>query len=241
MESVIVENVTKTFIVKSPLGLKNFKNNLLTKPQVIVGLDDVSFSVQKGEMIGIIGLNGSGKTTLLRTIGGIYQPNSGNIYVNGVLAPLLQLGTGFHQELVAHDNIMTYGMLLGMPKNVINSKIDSIIEFAELEKFRNMKLMHYSSGMKSRLAFSTVLQINPDILLVDEVLAVGDAAFKKKSFEAFLSFKKQNKTILYTSHSVGMMTKLCDRVIWLDHGKVVEIGQPQEVISRYNDSINSKL
>ena len=235
--AVIVKNVKKTFGFKKSSGSSNLKNlnNTRFLNGKIIALEDISFNASKGEVFGIIGLNGSGKTTLLRTVGGIYLPDSGKVSVNGIIAPLLQIGTGFRNELVAKDNIVMYGMLLGMSKSEIKSKIDTIIDFAELKEFSNMKLMHYSSGMKTRLAFSTALQVNPDILLVDEVLSVGDIAFREKSFNEFISFKKSGKTILFTSHNLKAISDLCDRVLLLHKGKMVAIGEPQEIIKQYQD------
>ena len=237
MESINVEHVTKIFGLKKPSGITHLIKNINVKDQKLIALDDISFSVKKGEMIGIIGSNGSGKTTLLRTITGIYKPNSGKVIVEGMLAPLLQIGIGFQEELIAKENVMLYGLLLGLTKKQVKEKFEDILEFAELKEFENMKLKHYSSGMKTRLSFSTALQVNPDILLVDEILSVGDLNFRKKSFEAFLKFKEKNKTILYASHSIGMMPKLCDKVLWLDHGKMVALGEPDEIIKQYKEKM----
>lgn len=242
MNVIEVNNVTKIFKIKKPIGFKitSKKNSFSYDKQNIVALDNISFTVTQGEMIGIIGSNGSGKTTLLRTIGGIYKPDSGNINVNGKLAPLLQIGTGFHEELVAHENIMIYGMLLGLKKDQIKRKTSKIIEFAELNDFVGMKLKNYSAGMKMRLGFSTALEIEPDILLVDEILAVGDIAFRKKSYDAFLKFKNKKRTILYTSHNVNILPQLCDRVLLLDKGMMVMIGKPDETIQKYREMMGTK-
>jgi len=242
MISIDVKNVTKTFKMSKPSGAVNtIKKIFLKSPQnEFTALNNISFTVSKGEMIGIIGLNGSGKTTLLRTISGVYKPDTGKIRIFGRVAPLLQIGTGFHDELNARDNIVMYGMLLGFSKCKIKEKISSIIEFAELKDFEYMILKHYSTGMRARLAFSTALQIDPEILLVDEILAVGDLAFRKKSFDAFLSFKKENKTILYTSHNISNMPQLCDRVILLHQANVVMVGKPTEVIAKYKEIIANK-
>jgi len=240
-ESVLVKNLTKTFNLKKPKGISGIAKNLMSdsdKPGKLVALDNISFEVSKGEVLGIIGLNGSGKTTLLRTIGGIYKPTSGMVQVNGKLAPLLQIATGFNNELVARENIVLYGMLMGIPKPKIESQIDSIIKFAELEKFSEMKILHYSSGMKARLAFATALQIDPDVLLVDEILSV--VSFKEKSFDAFLSFKKKGKTVLFTSHSKSMISKLADRALLLQNGKMITIGNPDDVIKQYDEMRKSK-
>ncbi|MDH3501137.1 MAG: sulfotransferase [Nitrosopumilus sp.] len=241
MNSIAIQlsNVSKKFDLNKNKNISK-KSHLPNKPSnQILALDNISLTIEKGETIGIIGLNGSGKTTLLRTISGIYQPDSGSVVINGYLAPLLQIGTGFKKELDAEENILIYGLLLGLTKNEIKKKIDGIIKFAELEKFRKLKLKDYSTGMRSRLAFSTAIQINPDILLVDEVLAVGDAVFKEKSFEVFLNFKKQKKTIVYTTHSINMISDLSDRVILIDKGKILKIGKPKEVISHYDELVKS--
>ncbi len=235
-DAIVVNKVTKIFNFKRPSKLFG-SIRLDTKKdwKKILALDDISFSVSKGELLSIIGLNGSGKTTLLRTIAGIYEPDLGNIQIQGRIAPLLHLGTGFQGELDANDNITMYGMLLGISKLEIKEKIKEILEFADLENFANMKLKHYSTGMRARLAFSTALQVKPDILLVDEILAVGDKLFKEKSFDAFTSFKKQGKTILLSTHSLSRVSELSDRVLLIHQGKLIKIGKPDEVLQMYNE------
>jgi len=235
LESVAInlQNVTKTFSINqkrisSILG--DINNN---QQNQFVALDNISFTILKGETVGLMGLNGSGKTTLLRIISGIYSPDTGTVKTNGVIAPLLQIGTGFNPEFNASENILQYGMLLGLSKSKIKSEIDNIIEFAELKKFKNFQLKNYSTGMRAKLGFATALQVNPDILLVDEVLSVGDEAFREKSFQAFLEFKKNHKTIVLTTHSAKMISDLCDRVILLNEGKIVKIGIPDQVIPLY--------
>jgi len=190
LESVAIElqNVSKAFNINQK-GLSNIFDSK-NKENQFVALDNISFTILKGETVGLMGLNGSGKTTLLRIISSIYSPDSGSIKVNGNIAPLLQIGTGFNPEFSAAENILQYGMLLGFSKSEIKAKIDGIIKFAELEKFKNLQLKHYSTGMRAKLGFATALQVDPDILLVDEVLSVGDEAFREKSFQAFLEFKK---------------------------------------------------
>ena len=160
--------------------------------------------------------------------------------VNGNLAPLLHIGTGFEQELTAESNIVMYGLLLGLSKSEITNRVDSIIKFADLEKFSKMPLKHYSSGMKLRLAFSTALQINPDIILMDEALAAGDILFREKSFESFQSFKKSGKTIVYTTHSLGQIEKFADRVMLIHQGKIVTIGDPKETVESYKQFLEKK-
>lgn len=227
---IIIKNISKKFFVKNYNSSEN--------SNVLVALNNVSFSIPKGKTIGIIGSNGSGKTTLLRVISGIYPPDHGTIEITGKIAPLLQIGTGFNGELDARENITIYGLLLGFTKTEISEKIKPIIEFAELEKFTAMKLKYYSTGMRVRLAFSTALQVNPDILLVDEVLSVGDMSFQKKSLEAFLSFKNENKTILFTSHNMQMISKICDHVLLLNNGELLMEGKPDEVIRQFKELSN---
>jgi len=198
-----------------------------------LALDDVSFTVKKGEVLGIIGLNGSGKSTLLRIIAGVYKPNIGKVQVNGRLSPLLQLSAGFQAELNASENIISNGLLLGVSKSFIKENVEKIIQYAELEKFSEMKIKHYSSGMKARLGFSIAMHINPDILLVDEIMSVGDKNFRKKSFESFLSLKKEKKTILLATHNLETLSTLCDRVLVLQKGKMVIMGDPEETIAKY--------
>jgi len=242
INSVELNNVSKSFKLDTKQGIsKLIKRTTNFKEQKsILALDAISFTVPKGEVLSIIGLNGSGKSTLLRTIAGVYKPDSGYVKVNGSLSPLMQLGAGFQLELNAHENIVMNGMLLGISKPDIEDKVENILEFAELERFSNMKLKHYSSGMKTRLAFATAIQIDPDILLVDEILAVGDKDFQKKSYESFLSFKNKNKTILHATHTLQRVPDFSDRVLLLDKGKNVMIGKPDEVIKKYMDIKSSK-
>ena len=221
-KAIVVSNLTKTFMIKSKDSSSGNLTNIIHPKKIqFKAIDNVSFDVKKGETIGILGLNGSGKTTLLRLITGIYAPDSGTILVNGKLAPILHIGTGFHRELDAEENVILSGLLFGKSKKNMQKLIPKIIEFAELENFRKMKLKHYSSGMRARLAFATALEVEPDILLIDEVLSVGDIAFRKKSYEAFYSFKEKGKTILYASHNLEKIPELCEEAILLDHGKLI--------------------
>ena len=226
--SIIVKNLVKTF--KAP---KNFNS----KSNLIYALNDISFSLEKGQILGIIGKNGSGKTTLLRTISGIYNPTSGNITVNGKLAPVLQIGIGFRNEVSCVENIIMYGLLLGLQKDQIKKKIRSILEFADLKDFAKMKLKYFSSGMRTRLAFATAIQIKSEIFLVDEILAVGDMDFKQKSFNEFMRLKRERKTIIHTTHNLSAVEKFSDKVLFLDKGKQIEIGDPKKVVSKYKKYI----
>jgi len=237
MEDIALEvtNISKIFKLDRPSGISNIikKRFDLEKNKKLTALSDVSFVVKSGEILGIIGKNGSGKSTLLRVIAGVYKPNIGSITVNGSLSPLLQLGAGFHLDLNARENIIINGMLLGAKKSEIEKKVNKVIKYAELENFVNMKLKQFSSGMRARLAFSTAMQIDPDILLVDEILSVGDKDFQKKSYETFLQFKKNKRTILHATHNLSKLSEYSDRVLLLDKGRVVMIGEPTEVIEKY--------
>jgi len=229
-----ISNVSKTFKLDRPRGISGMVQSY-NDHKTLKALDDISFTVSKGEKFGIIGLNGSGKSTLLRIIAGIYVPDSGSVEVNGRFSPLLQLGAGFQGDLNAKENIIMNGMLLGISKTEIKEKVDQIIQFAELENFVNMKLKHFSSGMKARLAFATAMELNPDILLVDEVLSVGDKDFQKKSYESFLSFTKDKNTLLHATHNLEKLSKFSDRVLLLHKGRNIMVGQPDEVITKYHE------
>jgi ABC-2 type transport system ATP-binding protein len=229
MDALIVNNISKTFLV----GKKTRKHD-----KSLFTLKNITFNVKKGETLGIIGQNGCGKTTLLRIISGIYHPDSGYVKTNGKLSPLLQLGTGFQGDLTATENITMNGLLLGLSKSFIDSQMYKILKFAELEKFSDLKLKHFSSGMKARLSFSVAMYIDPEILLVDEILSVGDAAFRQKSYNAFLTFKEKQKTIILTSHNLGMIEKLCDRVLLLDKGTLITHGNPSEIITQYESMLH---
>lgn len=196
-------------------------------------LTNVSFDIAKGEVFGIVGLNGAGKSTLLKIVAGILKPTTGNVFRNGSLVPLIELGGGFNGELTGVENIYLNGMLLGYSKKFIKEKIDEIIEFAELDKFINTPLKNYSSGMKARLGFSIATLVKPDILIVDEVLSVGDHKFKEKSEQKMKSLMGSGTTVLFVSHSIEQMKNMCDRVLWLEHGLVKELGPATEVCDKY--------
>jgi len=232
--AIQVNTVSKIFKLDKPLGNSKIVNQSSNNQnKTLRALDEITFTVHKGEILGIIGLNGSGKTTLLRIIAGVYRPSSGSVQVNGRLSALMELGTGFQADLNARENIIMNGMLLGISKSDILERLDNILEYAELEKFVNMKLKHFSSGMRARLAFAIAMQINPDILLVDEILSVGDKEFQKKSYETFLSLTKSKKTILHATHNLNKLSEFSDRVLLLHKGKIVMIGESSEVIERY--------
>ena len=196
-------------------------------------LKDVSFSVKKGEVLGIIGKNGAGKTTLLRIIAGVYQPDKGEVIVNGSLIPFLSLGVGFMGELTARANVVQYGLLLGFSKKKITARVDDVIEYAELERFDDTKLKNFSAGMYSRLAFATAVQVDPDILIIDEAISVGDIAFQKKSFDTILDFKKKGKAIIFVTHDMGLIKSSCDSAIFLNNGVIEKRGKTDEVVDFY--------
>lgn len=235
--AIEVDSVCKKFNTKSRDSI--FSRINIPDSEISI-LKDVSFSVKKGEMFGIIGRNGIGKTTLLRLIAGIYKPDSGEIRTFGSMVPLLSLGTGFNPELSAKDNVIFYGKILGFTHKEITKMVDKIISFAELEKFRDVKLKKFSTGMAMRLAFATAIQINPDIILIDEILAVGDPLFQKKSYNAFMKFKENKKTIIFVSQDLNSINNLCDRAILLEGGKIASDGNPSKVVNDYLEILDKE-
>jgi ABC-2 type transport system ATP-binding protein len=196
-------------------------------------LKDISFEIKKGEFFGIVGRNGSGKSTLLKMLAGIYQPNKGKIHIQGKLVPFIELGVGFNPELTGRENVYLNGALLGFTKKQIDDQYESIVEFAELEKFMDQKLKNYSSGMQVRLAFSMAIRARADILLIDEVLAVGDADFQRKCFDYFREIKKSKITVVFVSHDMNAVREYCDRALLIDKSKIVKIGSPEEIGKMY--------
>jgi ABC-type polysaccharide/polyol phosphate transport system ATPase subunit len=201
-----------------------------------LALDDVSFQIQKGEVIGIVGNNGAGKSTLLKVISGILRPTKGTVELGGNVVPMLELGSGFDFDLTGRENIFLNGSILGYSEKFLNSKYDEIVAFSELEEFIDIPVRNYSSGMIMRLAFSIASMVNPDILIVDEILAVGDAAFQEKSYARMMEMMSHGTTVLLVSHSIDQIRRLCDRVIWLDHGRIVAEGNTAEICDRYIQS-----
>jgi len=237
-ESLVVNNVSKTFriyhekknsIYETVFSLFDKKNHFEELPI----LKKISFKVNKGEMVGILGKNGVGKTTLLRIIANIYKPDSGSITVNGTLMPFLALGSGFQPELTASANVIQYGMLLGVSKKNMIRDVEKIIKFAELEKFHDIKLKNFSAGMYARLAFATAVHMDPDILLMDEIISVGDLSFQQKCYDVFLDFKKRGKSIILVTHSMEPVIQYCDRAILLNNGEIVAEGKPDMVVKEY--------
>lgn len=234
---VEVAGVTKSF--RLPHQRRDtFKERFLhprrqTDVEELVAVKDASFAVDEGEFFGIIGHNGSGKSTLLKLLAGIYVADRGAISVRGRLSPFVELGVGFNEELSARDNVRVNGVLLGLTLKQIEDRYDEIVAFAGLERFMDQRLKNFSSGMKVRLAYSVSIRVDFEILLLDEVLAVGDQEFQEKCFETLDEIRGQGKTIIFVSHDMNAMLEHCDRVMHIDHGQIVAIGQPEEIVAGY--------
>lgn len=241
--AVSVDKLYKDF--KLPHDKKNsIKEKVLffnkkTTYDKLHALRDINFEVKKGEFFGIVGRNGSGKSTLLKIIGGIYQPTKGALRVNGTLTPFIELGIGFNPELTGRENIFLNGAILGLTRKEIIAKYDEIVEFAELENFMDQKLKNYSSGMQVRLAFSIAIQAHNDILLIDEVLAVGDTNFQRKCLEVFKKIKNSGKTVIFVSHDMNTVKEFCDRAILIEKSKIITEGDPNKVANSYIDMFNN--
>jgi len=203
----------------------------------LYALRDINLKVDNGEFLGIIGKNGAGKSTLLKLMARVLEPTSGTVSVNGTIAPFLELGVGFQGELTVKDNIFLYGALLGMSRQEIEEKYDWIIDFSGLERFVDAKLKNLSSGMQVRLGFSITVSVESLILLVDEVLAVGDIDFQQKCYDSFESFKKNGRTILFVSHDLNAIERFCDRAILLEKGEIKGQGEPDVVIAQYQENV----
>ena len=239
-----VDNVSMRFNlgIEKNFSLKLFFINLFKtkkkkpKKEEFWALKDVSFEVEKGEVIGFIGSNGAGKSTMLKVIAGVMKPTTGKVTVNGNICPMIELGAGFDMELTSRENIYLNGAVLGYSKDFIEQKFDEIVEFSELKEFLDVPVRNFSSGMTARLAFSIATVVDPEILIVDEILSVGDIAFQKKSEAKMKSMIGGGTTVLFVSHSLAQIEKICNRVVWLDHGKVVKIGDAKEICQEYYDS-----
>ena len=201
-------------------------------------LKDISFDVIEGHTHGLIGSNGSGKSTLLKCLAKIYWPTSGTIEYRGRMASLLEVGSGFHLELSGRENIYLNGSILGMSKKEIDSKFDEIVDFSGVERFLDQPVKNYSSGMYVRLGFSIAINVDPDILVVDEVLSVGDEEFQRKSFQKFLEFKKRGKTVILVTHTMPVVEDICDTVTWINKGEMMQTGPATDVVKKYQSSID---
>lgn len=237
MTAIEVEHLYKTFRIPHEKRTTIFETltGAFNPPtyETFHALKDINFSVEEGEALGIIGENGSGKSTLLKIIANILRPTSGNVTTLKRLTPFLELGVGFQPDLTAAENVKIYATIMGMQKREINDKLDDIIEFAGLEKFKDTKLKNFSSGMQVRLAFSTAIQTNPEILLMDEVLAVGDMEFQQKCLDVLSQYRKDGVTIVFVSHDLGSVRRFCDRTLLLNKGEQVVLGDTGDVIDRY--------
>jgi ABC-type polysaccharide/polyol phosphate transport system ATPase subunit len=232
-----VEGVNKSFRVPEE-ATHTLKERALhpfrpTRHQVFTALQDVAFEVGAGEFFGIVGRNGSGKSTLLKCMAGIYGVDRGRIWVNGRMSTFIELGVGFNPDLAARDNVVLNGIMLGLSPREARARYDEVIGFAELEEFQELKLKNYSSGMHVRLAFSVAIQVDADILLIDEVLAVGDASFQQKCFDVFNQMRDAGRTIVFVTHDMGAVNRFCERAMLLERGRIVELGPPDEVADRY--------
>ncbi|MBD3413032.1 MAG: ATP-binding cassette domain-containing protein [Candidatus Aminicenantes bacterium] len=249
MPAIQVDNVSRIYRKYSEQHrFKTFKSAILKgdlfkslkADEKVYALDQISFKVGKGTTFGVIGENGSGKSTLLKVVAGISKPTSGRVHVEGKISALIELGAGFHPEITGRENIYINGVMLGLTREEIDKKFDEIVKFAELEDFIDAPVKTYSSGMYMRLGFSIAINVNPDVLLVDEVLAVGDAAFVPRCLDRIDEFRRKKKTILFVSHDLITVERICDRVAWLKNGKMITMGDPKRVIDRYIQDVKSK-
>jgi ABC-2 type transport system ATP-binding protein len=238
--AISVQNVTMSFNLNKEKvdNLKEYAIKLITHKldyKKFDALKDISFDVKKGEHMAILGFNGAGKSTLLKTIVGVYKPTSGKVEKTGGIAPLLELGAGFDPNYSGKENIFLYGAILGYSRDYIQSKYDEIVEFSELGHFINVPLKNYSSGMKARLGFSIATAVEPDVLILDEVLSVGDAKFRAKSLKKVQSLFEKGVTVLFVSHSIDQVKAICDTAILLNHGEMIAHGDVEEVAAIYEE------
>jgi ABC-type polysaccharide/polyol phosphate transport system ATPase subunit len=236
---IVVDGVSKAFFKPHQLehtlkerALHPFRRRSLDRFEA---LHDVSFAVEQGEFFGIVGRNGSGKSTLLKLMAGIYQATAGDIWVRGRLSTFIELGVGFNMELAARDNVYLNAVMLGLPPAEAKERYERVIDFAGLREFENLKLKNYSSGMHVRLAFSVMIQVDADVLLIDEVLAVGDAAFQQKCFDEFNRLRDEGRTIVLVTHDMGAVRRFCHRAMLMERGRIVDIGAPEFIGSEYLD------
>ena len=245
MEPVIeFRNVTKRYPLYHHIGsgikelIFNPKRALsLLTGRSYLAIEDISFQIQKGESVALIGRNGAGKSTSLGLVAGVMKPSSGTVKVVGRVASMLELGGGFHPELTGRENIRLNAILLGLRRKELKGRIDKIIEFSELGEFIDEPIRVYSSGMLAKLGFSVISQVDPDILIIDEVLAVGDIAFQRKCINTINDFKNKGVTILFVSHNLSDITKICDRVIWIENHKLKQMGESSAVIASYQEAM----
>lgn len=243
--AIEVENVGMKFNMSSEKvdDLKDYVIKLLKKQlnyKEFWALRDISFKIEKGDRVGLIGLNGAGKSTLLKVISGVLKPTEGKVKISGNIAPLLELGAGFNNQYTGTENIFLYGAMLGHSKAFLNEKYKEIVKFSELGEFIDVPVKNYSSGMKSRLGFAIATIVEPDILILDEVLSVGDAKFRKKSTNKIKSMIENNVTVLFVSHSIDQVLDLCNKAILLEKGRLVGFGSAQEIADIYQKKLDEK-
>jgi len=233
LRDILTEKFASPFRTLRSIAAKKPQSNVPDRAKTFWALHDVSFEVKRGEVVGVIGGNGAGKSTLLKILSRITSPTAGRATVHGRIGALLEVGTGFHPELTGRENIFLNGAILGMRKAEIEAKFDAMVAFAEMDQFLDMPVKHYSSGMYMRLAFAVAAHLDPEILVVDEVLAVGDAAFQKKCLGKMGEVARQGRTVLFVTHNLTAVATLCTRVLRLDHGRLIASGSPSEVIAEY--------
>lgn len=241
---ITLKNVSMKFNlgVEKDNSLKMIFINLFSlkkkkKKEFFWALKDINFNINKGDVVGIIGANGAGKSTLLKVVSGVYKPTTGSVEVDGKISPMIELGAGFDGELTARENIYLNGAILGYSREFLESKFDEIVEFSELKDFLDVPVKNFSSGMVAKLAFSISTIVDPEILIVDEILSVGDIKFQEKSKNKMMSMIKGGTTVLYVSHSIDSIKELCSKVIWLDHGKIVKIGDAKPICDEYYNKL----
>lgn len=238
---ISVKNVTMRFnlgIEKNNSFKETFINMFKKKKKInndFIALNNVSFDIEKGEVVGIVGSNGAGKSTLLKIVSGVMKPTKGSVVTNGVISPMIELGAGFDVELTARENIFLNGAVLGYSKQFLEDKFEEIVEFSELRDFLDVPIKNFSSGMIAKLAFSIATIVNPEILIVDEILSVGDIKFQEKSKNKMMEMIKGGTTVLFVSHSLAQIRELCNRVVWLEHGEIQMIGDSKKVCDAYYD------
>jgi len=239
--AIVVRNVTKKFRVPIDRSM-TLKYRLVhlrrtSRFRELLALRDISFDVRQGEFLGVIGANGSGKSTLLKILAGIYRPTSGRVLVEGAVAQFLELGVGFNPELTARENVFLNGAILGLSRRELSRRMDHILHFAELTEFADQKLKNFSSGMSVRLAFTVAIQGDSSVLLMDEVLAVGDARFQAKCFDVFAGYKQQGKTVVLVTHDLGAVDLYCDRALLLEKGELRYAGKARDVTNVYRSTV----
>lgn len=223
-------NSLKEFLVQRLRGKLQFRE--------FTALNHVSFDVNRGEVVGLIGHNGAGKSTILKIISGILKPTEGHVTVRGGVVPMLELGSGFDFDMTGRENVFLNGAIMGYSESFLEERFNEIVEFSELKQFIDVPLRNYSSGMVARLAFAVAVLVEPEILIVDEVLAVGDAEFQEKSKRRMMELMGGGTTVLFVSHSLGQIRELCDRVVWIEQGNLIAFGETEEICNRYESSLN---